>query len=164
MNISLFLHQYIDFRLFHAQVVELYLIDQIQEDKFEILIIDNGASIANKELEQAENMIKNLGVKSPNKYYQYFHKAKNTLQFEFHTKDSQIKLLDLNKFVGLLMVQFPNKEFVFTYNSPKGEYLLNSKDFIKEFTNEEISSKEFSLYLHEILQNYLEEVIYTDFS
>lgn len=164
MDISLFLHQYIDFRLFHAQTVELYLIDQVQEGKFEVLIIDNGDAIANKELEQAQKIIINLDIEKPNKYFQYFHKGKNTLQFEFTLKKTVVHVSDLNKTIGFLMVQFPDKELVFTYSSPKGEYILNSKDFIKDFTNEEISSKEFSLYLHEILQNHLDEVIYSDFS
>lgn len=163
MNLSLFIHQYLDFRLSYAPVVELYLIDQIQEGQFEILIKDNGESLKDDELESAKSKIEKLNLSNPNKYYQYYHKGKNNLQIELRLQKTKFSLPELNNTISFLMVQFPEREIVFTYLSPKGEYLLNSKDFISKFKLEEVQSKEFALYLNELLQNQLDEVIFSHF-
>lgn len=163
MNLSLFLHQYIDFRLNNATSVELYLIDQIQQNQFEILLKDDGKSLEGEELDSAKDKIRKLDLKDPDKYYQYFHKGKNNLQIELETDSVHISFPELNNLIGFMMLQFPDKEFVFTYLSPKGEYLLNSKDFLSHFSEEEIQSKEFALYLNEILYDHLSEVVYSDF-
>ena len=60
------------------------------------------------------------------------------------------------------MLQHPQKEFLFTYISPRGEYVLNSQDFLSRFTEDEIASREFAMYLNEILQYHLIEVVFSD--
>lgn len=160
---TLFLNQYIDFRLSFAQFLELYLIDQVQENEFEILIKDNGAALEGEELTSSKEKIKNLQLKDPDKYYQYFHKGMNNLQIVLDTTKNSFDFSDLYQMIGLLMLQHYQKEFVFTYLSPKGEYLLNSKDFLSNFNQEEINSKEFALYLNELLQDHLSEIFFTTF-
>jgi len=160
---TLFLNQYIDFRLSFAFHVELYLIDQVQENEFEILIKDNGPSMKGDELKSAKEKINHLSLKSPDKYYQYFHKGLNNLQIVLDVRNKTLEMKDLHQTVAMLMLQHDQKEFIFTYISPKGEYLLNSNDFLNRFTNEEIQSKEFALYFNELLQDHLNEVIFTDF-
>lgn len=160
---TLFLNQYIDFRLSFAQHLELYLIDQIHENEFEILIKDNGASLDGEELESAKEKIDLLQLKDPDKYYQYFHKGMNNLQIVLNVLNTDIQFKNLHQTIGLLMLQYPQKDFVFTYISPKGEYFLQSKDFLSRFKQEEINSKEFVLYLNELLQDHLSEVFFTHF-
>lgn len=161
MILSAFIHSYVDFRLSIANYVELYIIDQIQENQFEIIIKDTGKSLEGDELKIAKNKINSLKLVLPNKYYQYYHKGQNNLQIEINYSKTKPVLKDLNSTIALIMLQFPDKEFVFTYLSPKGEYQLNSKDFLGRFTNEEIQLKEFALYLNELLQNQLDDVIFS---
>jgi hypothetical protein len=161
MIISLFLNEYLDFRLAKSSLVELYLVDQIQENLFEIFIKDLGDALNEEEVAQSKAKISKLNLKTSDKDYQYFHKGKNHLQIELDLQERKINLSDLNKIVSYLMLQYSSKELVFTYLSPKGEYLLNSKDFLAPFSIEEVQSKEFPLYLAELLQNQLEEVIYS---
>jgi len=160
---TLFLYQYIDFRLSFAHHLELYLIDQIQENEFEILIKDNGASLEGEELESAKEKINHLLLNRSDKYYQYFHKGMNNLQIVLNTQNNNFQLKNLHQTIGMLMLQFPQKEFVFTYLSPNGEYLLNSTDFLSRFTQDEINSKEFALYLNELLEDHLNQVFFTSF-
>ena len=92
---SLFLSQYVDFRLSFANQVELYLIDQIQENQFEVLIKDDGISLEGDELTSANEKLNKLQLKSPDKYYQYFHKGKNNLQIDVQYTKAKISLNDL---------------------------------------------------------------------
>lgn len=159
---TLFLNQYVDFRLTHGELVEFYLIDQLQENQFEIIIKDDAPLLEGELLKSAKEKLDNLNLKIPDRYYQYFHKGKNNLKIDISFQKGKIVLADLNHIIGLLMLQHSEKELVFTYLSPKGEYMLNSKDFLSRFTKEELASKEFALLLNELLQDHLIEVIYSD--
>lgn len=159
MNLSLFIHQYVDFRLCNSSIVELYIIDQIQNNLFELLIKDDGTELKGDELNSAQEKVKKLELSTRDKNFQYFHKGKNHLQLEIDLSKKKLELSDLNNIIGFLMLQFQNKKLITTYLSPKGEYNLNSRDFVDKFTDEEIQSKEFALYLNELLQDQLSEVI-----
>jgi hypothetical protein len=163
MILTTFLNSYIPFRYESATLVEIYIVDQIQEGLLEFILKDNGIAIENKELKIATRKTELLKIKETDRLYQYFHKGMNNLQINTSTQNNKTKLIDLNSTIVQLMLQFHDKELVFTYLSPKGEYVLNSKDFLRRFTKKEIASKDFILYLNEIFYDQLKDVAFSDY-
>ena len=60
MDISFFLAQYLQFRYLACSELELYIVDQVHEKRFEIIIRDNGDKIDSDGIEKADQIIASL--------------------------------------------------------------------------------------------------------
>jgi len=162
MDISFFLAQYLQFRLKTAQQIELYLVDQVNKDSYDIIIKDTGDKIEGETLEESENIIKVLNLKEPHKNHQYYHKGFNNLNMELKLDKGLIPTLgDFHSLLAMLILDHPQTNFVFSYMSPRGEYVLNSDAIHQNFSKEELQSKELLSYINELLKGHFDDIIYT---
>lgn len=162
MDISFFLAQYLQFRYPGSSKLELYVIDQVNAEKFEIIVRDDGKPLSEEEIGKADQIIASLSLNSSQKRHQYFHKGYNHLQIELTIGKKLIpELGNFHSLLSLLVLENPNTQFVFSYLSPKGEYVLDSTVIHENFSSEELQSKELLQYVNELLQDHFQAVRYT---
>lgn len=162
MDISFFLAQYLQFRYPLSSKLELYIVDQVHAGDFEVIIRDNGEKIVEEEIDKADIIIGSLNLDASHKRHQYFHKGYNHLQIELPISDKLTPQLgDFHSLVSILILENPKTNFVFSYISPKGEYVLDSTVIHENFSKEELQSKELLQYVNELLKDHLEAIRYT---
>ena len=162
MDISFFLAQYLQFRLKSAKHLELYLVDQVNSASYDIIIKDDGDKIEEEKLEESENIIQILDLQAPHKNHQYFHKGFNNLNMELKLDSGLIPNLgDFHSLLAMIILNHPQCNIVFSYMSPRGEYVLNSDAIHQNFSKEELQSKELLTYVNELLQGHFVDIIYT---
>lgn len=163
MDISFFLAQYLQFRYLSSSKLELYIVDQVHTGKFEIIIRDDANKIEGKEIEHAGEIISSLKLKAKQKCHQYFHKGYNHLQIEIIiTNELKPQLGNFYSLLNVLVLENPNTDFIFSYISPKGEYILDSKAIHQNFSPEELQSKELLEYVNELLKDHFDAIRFTD--
>lgn len=162
MDISFFLAQYLQFRLKSAKDLELYLVDQVNRGSYDVIIKDSGDKIEKDTLEESENIIKVLNLSEPHKNHQYYHKGYNILNMELKLGSGLIPSLgDFYSLLAMLILDHPQCHIVFSYMSPRGEYILNSDAIHQNFSKEELQSKELLVYINELLKGHFEDIQYT---
>ncbi|NPD45279.1 MULTISPECIES: hypothetical protein [unclassified Lentimicrobium] len=162
MNISLFLAQYLQFRLKSAKELELYLVDQVNSASYDIIIKDSGDKIEDKTLEESEKIIKVLNLQNPHKNHIYYHKGYNNLNMELKLDSGLIPDLgNFHSLLAMIILDHPHCNIVFSYMSPRGEYVLNSDAIHQNFSKEELQSKELLTYINELLKGHFDDIIFT---
>lgn len=137
--------------------------DQAHNMSFDVIIRDDGNSIAENELSESLSIISLLNVQPPHIYHQYYHKGMNQLQIEFKISESfKPELGNFHSLLGMIILEYPDQTLHFSYMSPKGEYLLDSTTIHKNFSKDELQSKELLQYLNELLSEHFEAVKYTN--
>lgn len=162
MDISFFLAQYLQFRLKTAKQIELYLVDQVNSGSYDIIIKDTGDKIEKETIEESENIIGVLNLKDAHKNHQYYHKGFNILNMELKLGKGLIPVLgDFHTLLAMAIIDHPQANFVFSYMSPHGEYVLNSDAIHQNFSKEELKSKELLTYINELLKGHFDDILYT---
>lgn len=162
MNISLFLAQYLQFRLKSAKELELYLVDQVNSGSYDIIIKDTGDKIEKETLEESDNIIKVLNLQDLHKNHQYYHKGFNNLNMELKLDSGLVPHLgDFHSLLAMTILDHPQCNIVFSYMSPRGEYVLNSDSIHQNFSKEELQSKELLTYINELLKGHFDDIIFT---
>jgi len=162
MNISFFLAQYLQFRYKSSTKLELYIVDQVHEGNFEIIIRDNADKIEGDELVNADQIISTLDLDAHQKRHQYFHKGYNHLQVELKiTEALKPELGSFHSLLSILVLENNKTDFVFSYISPKGEYILDSSSIHNNFSPEELQSKELLHYVNELLRDHFDAIRFT---
>lgn len=163
MDISFFLAKYLHFRFKYSKTIELYIVDQTHDLTFDVIIRDDGKTIADNELSESLSIISMLNVKPPHIYHQYYHKGMNHLQIDFKVSENLKPALgNFHSLLGLIILEYPDQTLHFSYMSPKGEYLLDSTTIHKNFSKDELQSKELLQYLNELLSEHFEAVRYSN--
>ncbi len=157
MDISFSVIQYLRFRAESCSLLELYIVDQITPNKFEIVFKDNGEKL-NPEAEQRGNQIFQVIPEAiPTKITTYFHKGFNNLQLELvMAKSNPIEYKNLGQLMSVIILENREKEIVFTLLKRKGEFTLNSQALLNNFSDDELQSDDFLIYLTELLEQQIE--------
>lgn len=163
MDISFFLAQYLQFRYQSSSKLELYIVDQVHSGDFEIIIRDDGDKIEKDEVSKADQIISTLNLDPHQKCHQYFHKGYNHLQIEIKISDALIPQLgNFHSLISVLVLENPKTDFIFSYISPKGEYILDSSAIHNNFSPEELQSKELLQYVNELLEDHFNAIRFTE--
>ena len=162
MDISLFLAQYLQFRLKSAKELELYLVDQVNSGSYDIIIKDSGDKIEEETLEESDSILRVLNLQEPHKNHQYYHKGFNNLNMELKLDSGLIPSLgNFHSLLAMLILDHPQANIVFSYMSPRGEYILNSDAIHQNFSKEELQSKELLSYINDLLKGHFVDILFT---
>jgi len=161
MDISLYLINYIQSRIdYSTNTLELYIADTIQSSTIEIIIKDDGKKINDEKVNSKTfagllELSRSLGGQISHLY----HRKQTTVQFEFQiTEKSKVNINDFHSLFGVMMLNNPSVNIVFSYLSKKGEYTLNSLEIIQAFEPSELLQKEILIYMNELLSDHLNQI------
>ena len=118
--------------------------------------------VEKEKIEESENIIGALNLTEAHKNHQYYHKGFNILNMELKLDNGLIPVLgDFHSLLAMLIIDHPQTNFVFSYMSPRGEYVLNSDAIHQNFSKEELQTKELLTYINELLEGHFIDIIYT---
>lgn len=157
MDISFPVVQYLRFSAHSCGQVELYIAEQLNKNIFEIVFKDNGEKADENTEQRAQELISPIQQQFSVKTTSYFHKGFNNLQLDISLDgESAIELKDFGHLLGVLFLEYKEKEIVFTYLTKAGEFTVNSFHLLKNFSEEEQNSEEFLWHLSELLENQMQ--------
>ncbi|MCD6091364.1 MAG: hypothetical protein J7J72_07670 [Bacteroidales bacterium] len=148
-----------------ANTIEMYIVENNQEDKLELMIRDNGEkfdiglmkadnSVAMKKY-PALNFLQKDSKENKGDFKILSHnQTGNLIEISYPLKNKQrTRLGSISNFLSILFVAYPQIHFIYSQISKKGEFLFDSEQFTKALNEMDFEEQEFLSNLKELLDS-----------
>ena len=155
MDISLYLTNFLQYRVVEDPTfIELYIADRYDKEVFDVLIKDDAKKLEEEDEDSGFSRLKQICDQTHGQIKHLYHRKQTSVQMTWlSAKEKSLVVMDDFPFLfAVLILNNPNVNFVFSYLSPKGEYIFSSKGLFKEFSQDELQDKETLIVFIDILK------------
>lgn len=141
--------------------IELYIVDQLQENLVEIIFKYDCSGNFSNELNHQTPLIE-ITEKYGGSISILNHKGDITQSFEWPIQEQfKPNLGNFYSLFGTIMLNHPDIHFILSFLSRNGEYILDSSFINKTFSREELQQKEVLSNMNDLLKDNLNNVRYS---
>ena len=146
-----------------ADAIEMYIVENYQEDKLELMIRDNGEKF-DVALMKADNsfamktypalyFLQQNSKESGGGFQMLSHnQTGNLIEINYPLKSGKrLRLGNISNFLSMLFVTYPKIHLIFSQISQKGEFLFDSEQFKKAMGEVDFEGQEFLSNLKELM-------------
>ena len=146
-----------------ADVIEMYIVENLEEDKLELMIRDNGEkfdvglmkadnSVAMKK-HPALNFLQKDSEETNGDFKILSHnQTGNLIEISYPLKNKQrTRFGSISNFLSMLFVTYPQIHFIYSQISQKGEFLFDSEQFKIALLKVDFNDQEFLSNLRELI-------------
>ena len=156
IDFSFYLAHYLQERILQkCRNVEIYIADNLEMHMVEIIVKDDARPNDSAEKLSLPQDFIDIIHRTKGSYKALQHKGVHTLSIELSQKEDSFKLGNFSSLLSVVVLGNPKVQISFSFISPKGEFVIESRNIIEAFSSKELMEKRILKYMNELI---IEEV------
>ncbi|MCK5775759.1 MAG: hypothetical protein KAH25_06280 [Bacteroidales bacterium] len=140
--------------------IELYIADQYEKGVVDVLIKDDAKRLDEDDEGSGFSKLRQICDQTHGQIKHLYHRKHTSVQMTWlSTKgESLVAMDDFSSLFAIIILNYPNINFVFSYLSTKGEYVFSSQGLFTEFSKDELQDKETLMVFIDFLKKEINKV------